>query len=297
MVTTTMAEMEKLNASVVAEMERMSSVATKEGVQTLNDLGERMIRDKSRDVAHQIEIFIKSNPRLKMSALRTNKELKKIAVQPVGQTGYTAVHDDKGINYFHRNPKIIGMNLRELATKYPEFWMILEKSLTANASGHYNWPEPDGSVKSKYMFITPVRGTNLRVAATTYIDEFSAPARQMKQKLEEIHERTERKLLGASGRTLERFRGSTQRTLNLFLIVMIISLAVIVFLTYWFSRRIVRPIIHLTRVTNRISLGDLDTKVEITSRDEVGLLAESFGRMQESLRAAIVRLKKRRFQT
>ena len=256
-----------------------------------------MIRDRSRDVAHQIEIFIKSNPRLKMSALRTNKELKKIAVQPVGQTGYTAVHDDKGINYFHRNPKIIGMNLRELATKYPEFWMILEKSLTANASGHYNWPEPDGSVKSKYMFITPVRGTSLRVAATTYIDEFSAPARQMKQKLEEIHERTERKLLGASGRTLERFRGSTQRTLNLFLIVMIISLAVIVFLTYWFSRRIVRPIIHLTRVTNRISLGDLDTKVEITSRDEVGLLAESFGRMQESLRAAIVRLKKRRFQT
>ena len=52
MVSTTMAEMKSLNASVVAQMETMSSVATAEGVQRLNQLGERMIREKARDVAH-----------------------------------------------------------------------------------------------------------------------------------------------------------------------------------------------------------------------------------------------------
>jgi len=296
MVSTTMAEMENLNASVVSEMGKMRSVATKEAVQTLNELGERMIREKAKDVAHQMEIFIKSHPKLRRSALSANKELKRIAVQPVGETGYTAVHDDKAVNYFHKNPKIVGMNLRKLAKEYPEFWKILERSLTGNASGYYDWPEADGTVKSKYMFIAPVRGANLRVAATTYIDEFSAPAREMEQKLGEIHDRTERKLLATSGRTLERYRTTSERTLNMFMIVVALSLAAIIVSVYWFSKTIIRPIIHLTRVANRISMGDLETRIEITTGDEVGLLAESFSRMQESLRAAIARLKKRRLQ-
>lgn len=296
MVSTTMAEMGNMHASVVGEMENMSSVATEEGKQSLKELGERMIREKARDVAREIEIFMKTHPKLKSPAFRTNKELRKIAVQPVGETGYTAVHDNKAINHFHKNPKIVGMNLHTLAEKYPEFWKILKGSLTGDAHGYYDWPEPDGTVRSKYMFIAPVQGTHLRVAATTYIDEFSAPARQIEQKLEKIHDRTERKLGTMAGGILERFRTTSQRTLHMFLIVVGICLVVVVGLTYWFSRSIIRPITHLTRVANRISMGDLETRVEITSRDEVGLLAESFSRMQESLKAAIGRLKKRRLQ-
>ena len=293
MIATTMKEMETLSASVVDEMAVMRSVATEEGVQILTGLGEQMIREKSIDVARQIEVFMKYHPKLRTASMRANKELQRIAVQPVGQTGYTAVHDNKGINHFHKNPKVVGMNLRTLAGKYPEFWKILEQSLEGEADGYYEWPEPNGTVKSKYMVITPVQRTNLRVAATTYIDEFSAPARQIEQSLKEVHDRTEGKLLKAADRTLERFRTSSRRTLNLSLIVVGLCLVVIVFLTFWFSRTMIRPIIHLTRAANRISMGDLDTRVEVSSRDEVGVLAESFSRMQESLKAAITRLRKR----
>jgi len=293
MIATTMREMESLSASVVNEMAVMRSVATQEGVQILTDLGEQMIREKSIDVARQIEVFMRYHRKLSTPSLRANKELTRVAVQPVGRTGYTAVHDKKGINHFHKNPKVVGMNLRTLAGKYPEFWKILEHSLDGEADGYYEWPEPNGTVKSKYMVITPVRGTDLRVAATTYIDEFSAPARQIEQGLRDVHERTEEKLLKATGRTLERFRTTSRRTLNLSLIVVGLCLVVIIFLTFWFSRTMIRPIIHLTWAANRISMGDLETRVEVTSRDEVGVLAESFGRMQESLKAAITRLRKR----
>lgn len=296
MVATTMAEMENMNASVVEEMENMSSVATSEGVQTLNELGERMIQQKAEDVAQQIEIFVRFHSTLGIRALRANEELQRIAVQPVGKTGYTAVHDNKAINHFHPNPKIVGMNLRTLANKYPEFWKILDGSLAGDAYGYYDWEDADGTVRPKYMFIAPVRGTNLRVAATTYIDEFSAPARQITQRLEEIHDRTERRLLTTAGRTFERLR-TTSQILAMFMIVVGLSLAAIIILTYWFSKTIIRPITHLTQVANRISMGDLDTRVEIKTRDEVGLLAESFSRMQESLRAAIARLKRRRVQS
>ncbi len=296
MVSTTMAEMENMKAGVVGEMQQMSSVAIEEGVRTLNELGERMIEHKARDVAHQVEIYLKSHPKLKIPGLRKDKDLMKIAVQPVGKTGYTAVHDNKAINHFHINPKIVGMNLQTLAKALPEFWKILEASLRGDATGYYDWEDADGTIRPKYMFITPVPGTNLRVAATTYIDEFSAPARGIEQKLAEIHDRTEKRLLAAAGRTFERFRRTSQRTLNMFLIVVVLSLVAVIFLTYWFSRTIIRPITHLTRVANRISMGDLQTTILIRSRDEVGLLAESFSRMQESLKAAIGRLKKRRLQ-
>jgi nitrogen fixation/metabolism regulation signal transduction histidine kinase len=296
MISSTMAEMENMSGSVVAEMRNMSSIATKEGVYTLNELGERMIQEKARDVAHQIEIFVQSNSKSKIRALRTNEELKRIAVQPVGKTGYTAVHDNKAINHFHKNPKVVGMNLRTLEKKLPGFWKILETSLTGEANGYYDWEDADGKIRSKYMSIVPVQGTDLRVAATTYIDEFSAPARHIEQELREIHEATERKLLGMAGGTLERYRTTSKRTLSIFLIVMVLSLLAVFVLTYGFSRTIIRPITHLTQVANRISMGDLDTTIEITSRDEVGLLAESFSRMQESLRAAIGRLKRSRLQ-
>ena len=78
------------------------------------------------------------------------------------------------------------------------------------------------------------------------------------------------------------------------MIVMGVSLIVVILITSLYARTIVKPIIHLTEVADRISLGDLDTKIEIRSSDEVGMLAESFDRMQESLRAAIERLRKKR---
>lgn len=42
----------------------------------------------------------------------------------------------------------------------------------------------------------------------------------------------------------------------------------------------------------RMSLGDLDVQINIASKDEIGMLARSIGRMQTSLAYAMKRLKK-----
>lgn len=59
------------------------------------------------------------------------------------------------------------------------------------------------------------------------------------------------------------------------------------------SRTITRPIGQLAQIADRISLGELDAKIEISRSDEIGELAKSFGRMQASLRGAIDRLRSR----
>ncbi len=62
----------------------------------------------------------------------------------------------------------------------------------------------------------------------------------------------------------------------------------------WFlGREIGTPIKKLTEVAERISVGDMGAEIKIKSRDEIGNLAEAILRMQDSLRLAIERLRRR----
>lgn len=60
------------------------------------------------------------------------------------------------------------------------------------------------------------------------------------------------------------------------------------------ARSVTGPMAHLADVADRMSLGELDVEIDITSKNEIGQLAESLRRMQASLRSAIERLRVRR---
>ncbi|MCK7467745.1 MAG: HAMP domain-containing protein [Desulfosudis oleivorans] len=260
-------------------LSELSSEAVKESTAALNKLGERVIQEKAQDVAKQIEIFVKSQPSKSLNALSKNSSLKEIAVQKVGETGYTAVHDSRGINYFHANPKIVGTDLHQLAPKLPEFWKILEVGLAGPASGYYNWKDSDGSIRPKFMYTTPVQGTNLIVAATTYIDEFSKPAKAIIDKMSQI-EKT------YSAQYNNRFRT--------FSLIVLLDLLILLVVIYLYSYSIIRPIRYLSDVADKISMGDLKTTIKVKTKGEVAVLAESIGRMQTSVKAAIDRLQRRK---
>jgi two-component system NtrC family sensor kinase len=74
-------------------------------------------------------------------------------------------------------------------------------------------------------------------------------------------------------------KSTTASTLLTFMVV----LSAIILMTA-FVKVITRPIESLARVTDQISKGDLGRTVDIARRDEIGLLAESFNRMIESLK-------------
>lgn len=257
----------------------LSAAAVKESTASLNKLGERVIQEKAQDVAKQLEIFLKSQPRASLGPISKNSKLKEIAIQKVGETGYTAVHDNRGINYFHVNPQIVGTDLHQLSTKLPEFWKILEAGLTGPVSGYYNWKDSDGSIRPKFMYTTPVQGTNLIVAATTYIDEFSKPAKAIIDKMNQI-EKT------YSAQYNNRFRT--------FSLIVLIDLLVLLIVIYLYSYSIIRPIKYLSDVADKISMGDLKTTIKVKAKGEVAVLAESVERMQTSVKAAIERLQRRK---
>ena len=260
-------------------LSELSRLALKESKSSLDNLGEEIIKQKAIDVASQIEIFVNSHPKMKKEDLVKDPWLKEIAVQKVGETGYTAVHDNQAINYFHSNPQIVGTDLHDLAGKLPEFWKILEASLKGPVSGYYNWKDADGKIRSKYMYLAPVKGTDFIVASTTYIEEFSKPSRVIEAKMDQI----ERRFLQEYG---NRFR--------IFYLVIMMVLLVLLLVIYFYSRSVIHPIRYLSEVADKISMGDLDTRIRVKSGGEVGVLAESIERMQMSVKAAIERLQKRK---
>jgi nitrogen fixation/metabolism regulation signal transduction histidine kinase len=260
-------------------LKELSAISLRESTSSLNQLGEKIIRQKALDVASQIEIFIKSHPKMKKEDLLKDPWLKEIAVQKVGETGYTAVHDNQGINYFHVNPQIVGTDLHQLADKLPEFWKILEASLKGPASGYYNWKDADGKIRPKYMYLAPVKDTDLIVAATTYIHEFAKPAKAIEEKINQIEKRY-----------LEEY----EKKIQIFYLIILVDLLVLLVVIYLYSRSMIRPIRYLSEVADKISMGDLKTTIQIKAKGEVAVLAESIERMQTSVKAAIERLQRRR---
>ena len=64
-------------------------------------------------------------------------------------------------------------------------------------------------------------------------------------------------------------------------------------LSFVLAHWIVRPIVGLTQVADKVTMGDLETSVSadcVKSRDEIGDLARSLERMRSSLKAAMLRL-------
>jgi methyl-accepting chemotaxis protein len=129
------------------------------------------------------------------------------------------------------------------------------------------------------MYTAPVQGTNLIVAATTYIDEFSKPAKAIIDKMNQI-EKT------YSSQYNNRFRT--------FSLIVLIDLLVLLIVIYLYSYSIIRPIKYLSDVADKISMGDLKTTIKVNAKGEVAVLAESVERMQTSVKAAIERLQRRK---
>jgi len=259
-------------------LKALTSTSLNESESSMNKLGEKIIKQKAIDVATQIEIFIKTHPKVKREDILRDPWLKSIAVQKVGETGYTAVHDTVGISYFHINPEIVGTDLHDLSAQLPAFGKILEASLKAPAYGYYDWKDAHGRIRSKYVYLAHVKDTDLIVAATAYIDEFSRSTKAIEGRMKQIEKSY-----------LERYEDK----IKIFYLFSLCVVLVLLIRIYFYVRSLIRPIRYLSEVADKISKGELNTPIEIKAKGEIGTLAESFERMQIAVKAAIEQLQKR----
>lgn len=94
-------------------------------------------------------------------------------------------------------------------------------------------------------------------------------------------------LLDTELKTYERFyRGIIEQSVQLKklgLWLMLLMSFVLLFVTYWFSRSITRPVQELTEAANELAKGRFDRQIKIESNDEISFLAKTFERMRVNI--------------
>lgn len=270
-------------ASFFWQMRTLSSTVVDASKGTVAQMAEESVAQIARSVSAQCAIYISQHPALTREEFSRQAEFKDLAVQKVGETGYTALYEVPGMQggvwrtWAHVNGKIIGIDMSDLrqplGNNFPSFWKIFTGVINGKESrGYYAWQDKDGSVRDKFMVCTPVRGTPYVIAATTYMDEFTGPVREVETEINQIYAGTLKRILA----------------------IAMAAFLVVAGLVFTYGQRLSGKIKSLTEAADRISVGDLDAQIQIRSDDEIGGLAEAIGRMQESIRLSLERLRKRR---
>jgi two-component system nitrogen regulation sensor histidine kinase NtrY len=87
-------------------------------------------------------------------------------------------------------------------------------------------------------------------------------------------------LVGSSRRPLIELQ---RQIVSTALLVGGVGILVAVLASLWFAARVTRPVVSLAEAARRVAAGDLGTKVDVESSDELGELAVAFNRMTEDL--------------
>jgi predicted Zn finger-like uncharacterized protein len=270
-------------ASFFWQMRTLSSTVVEASKGTVEQMAQERVAQTALAVSRQCAIYLSQHPELTREQFNRHAEFKDLAVQKVGDTGYTALYQVPGTEggvwrtWAHVNTKIIGIDMSDLrqplGKNFPSFWRIFTGVINGKESrGYYAWQDKDGVVRDKFMVCTPVKGTPYVIAATTYLDEFTGPVKEVEAEINQLY-------AGA---------------LNRILAIALAASLVVAGLVFAYGQRLSGRIKSLTEAADRISVGDLDAQIQTRSDDEIGGLAEAIGRMQESIRLSLERLRRRR---
>jgi PAS domain S-box-containing protein len=238
-----------------------------------------LIEQKASDVALQIALTLEGHPYMTLEDLQRDKAFRKIAVQPFGRTGYTALHEtNTGIIRFHKLTRLQNRPARTFKRDYPALWAIMRKGYGGkSASGYYGWRESDGEMKQKYICIVPIRqptadGVYLSVGVTATVDEFTNPIKDA----EAVHRKTAEHLGATSEKLFQSFR-------RLGLLSMGFGIVIISFIAFGVGIYFSRAITRLRKATQKVVEGDFSVSVKPSMSGEVRTLTEDFNRMVRQL--------------
>ena len=194
------------------------------------------------------------------------KQLQKIIKNTkIGKTGYLYIFNGKGEMLIHPNSNINGINFLKL--KNPEkgtyiFNDLIKVSKTTKEL-KYKWDKPTDKgnyIYDKVSWIEYMPKLDWYVCSSVYVDD-----------LEE----------------------SSIEVRNFILVLSILVLFISIIFSIIFLRKLLQPILDLTKLALKVSKGDYSARSETKSNDEIGILTTQFNQMVSTTEDNIINLDKK----
>jgi hypothetical protein len=167
----------KVDAIFLAESEDVGNIFDKELVSDSNRVVS-IVNSIAERVAGEVEEYLLANPGKTVEELREDEEFKSIAIQQVGETGYTDILDtETQIQLFHKYKEFEGFDPLSEENKelFPDISKLSEQLLSNGGGGtFYRWRDPDGVERDKYGYYKSISagGYSWHVGATAYLEEY-----------------------------------------------------------------------------------------------------------------------------
>ena len=151
------------------------------GSKLVQDAGiiSKKIKEISEETANDVGDYIAAHPDMTLKDLQESEEFRRIALRPVGKTGYTVFSDYRNQTIvLHPFPQFIGLTNETWVNDYPDIYRIFNGTINGEPSyGFYDWEDTDGVIRKKYTHFAIVEertadGIGLTSNANTYLDEF-----------------------------------------------------------------------------------------------------------------------------
>jgi predicted Zn finger-like uncharacterized protein len=238
-------------------------------------------------IAAQVESYLAAHPELKSEDFAKDPSLREIVTQRQLMSGDASLYlrldpEKPGTILVAKNQSLEGQPLENLMVKgelgkdkYDEFGKIViigsPSEEHREASDFFLSKDEAGILKERMAAFAPVSKTPYGIIYTALTADFMSPAKIVEDRVKNLIFETRTIVIGIFGGTL-----------------LLIGIIMLLYL-----QRLTKRIKSLTEVTNRISVGELEARVEVKTGDEIGALAEAISRMQDSIRLAIERLRRR----
>lgn len=178
----------------------------------------------------------------------------------IGKTGYLYIINEDGILTSHPKYTIADQfDLTDPANGVELAALVSDHMLRGEAGfARYSFEGVD-----KFVSFAPLQlgDRQFTIAATMPTKEASAPAETLKSDIQ----------------------GQTVTNLMINIAIVIIVIITVVIIGFFASRSISRPVIKIKEHAEKIAAGDLSVRVDVTSKDEVGELADTFNKMTADL--------------
>jgi methyl-accepting chemotaxis protein len=164
---------------------------------------------------------------------------------------------------------------KSLGSEFDRFNNIIQKVRKGGqveSAGYFLQDDRGKLAQEKYMVMSPIPGTTYGILAITHLDEFTREISRLSKRANKI----------------------TLATRNIVLIILGATLLLIFMVVMAYGQSLSGRIQSLTDLAEQISIGNLDTQIEVKTKDEIGILADAISRMQESIRLSMERLRRRR---